>query len=236
MGAVSDGMMPAFLPVGDCGIRVCFGEEIHLGIHRRVRAFCRRLEFFRPDGVREWVPGYAIVTIYYQPWVSSFEALCETLVRLSRRRVPGAEWTGGRLKEIPVCYGGEFGPDLADIAAMHGLTPAQVIRRHCRPRYLVYFLGFQPGFPYLGGLPPSLATPRQASPRASVPAGSVGIAGSQTGVYPLATPGGWQIIGRTPLRLFDPARQPLALLTPGDRVKFVPITVQEYEEAIHAPH
>lgn len=127
-----------------------------------------------------------------------------------------------RLVEIPVIYGGEHGPDLGEVARHTGLSERQVVERHAQADYIVYFIGFQPGFPYLGGLPADLATPRRAEPRLEVPAGSVGIGGGQTGIYPLPTPGGWQIIGRTDIRLFDPQRQPATLLQPGDRVRFVP--------------
>lgn len=127
-----------------------------------------------------------------------------------------------RLIDIPVIYGGQYGPDLDDVARHSGLEPRQVVERHASVEYVVYFIGFQPGFPYLGGLPASLAMPRRGEPRLEVPAGSVGIGGSQTGIYPLATPGGWQIIGRTETKLFDPTRQTATLLQPGDRVRFIP--------------
>lgn len=123
---------------------------------------------------------------------------------------------------LPVIYGGDMGPDLADVARYTGLSEKQVVEQHAAGEYVVYFVGFQPGFPYLGGLPAALATPRRAEPRLSVPAGSVGIGGNQTGVYPLPTPGGWQIIGRTPQALFDPTQEPPGLLMPGDTVRFVP--------------
>jgi len=228
-------MTPDFLPVGDCGVRVCFGAEISPRLQRRVQRFCMKLEYSSIVGVTEWVPAYATVTVYYQPWRVKYEPLCRALQMLNQKRLVGVQ-TESRLIEIPVCYGGEFGPDLLFVAGTHGLTPAQVIARHCQPRYLVYFLGFLPGFGYLGGLPRLLATPRRATPRSTVPAGSVGIAGAQTGVYPQESPGGWQIIGRTPLRLYDPARQPAALLRAGDNVKFVPMTAQEYEKAAHEPY
>ncbi len=138
-----------------------------------------------------------------------------------------------RLVEIPVCYGSEYGPDLEDVAALHELTSAEVIRRHSAPPYRVQFLGFLPGFAYLSGLPPGLETPRRDTPRLSVPAGAVGIGGAQTGVYPLESPGGWQIIGRTPLILFDLNREPPALLRAGDRVRFVPISEETYHLASH---
>ena len=134
-----------------------------------------------------------------------------------------------RIVEIPVCYGGEYGPDIGDVAARAGLGEGAVAARHAAASYRVAMLGFSPGFPFLLGLPPELACPRRDTPRASVPAGSVGIAGAQTGVYPLESPGGWRIIGRTPLALFDVLREPPALLQPGDRVRFVAISSDEFE-------
>ena len=222
-------MKAEFLPVGDLAVRVAFGAEISPQINDRIRRFCHRLEVELIRGVIEWVPGYAAVTVYYQPWVIGYEALCGELAwRVGRGK--DALLPQARQVEIPVCYGGDWGPDLEEVAAAHDLTPAQVIERHAAGDYLVYFLGFLPGFPYLGGLDPSLATPRRATPRLQVPAGAVGIAGAQTGLYPMKTPGGWQIIGRTPLRLYDPARQPPALLAAGDPVRFVSITAQRFEQ------
>ncbi|MBX6395501.1 MAG: 5-oxoprolinase subunit PxpB, partial [Alicyclobacillaceae bacterium] len=151
-------------------------------------------------------------------------ALLETLVD----EIPQGGEEAGRLVEIPVCYGGEFGPDLAYVADYHGLTPERVIEIHSSTEYRVYMIGFAPGFPYLGGLSPELATPRKTSPRLTIPAGSVGIAGNQTGVYSVSTPGGWQIIGRTPLVLFRPDLHPPSLLKAGDRVRFYPISREEF--------
>ena len=133
-----------------------------------------------------------------------------------------------RQVEIPVCYGGEYGPDLNDVAAMHGMTPEQAIELHSSTNYLVYFLGFVPGFAYLGELPEALVTPRLAIPRRSVLRGSVGIAGNQTGVYPFATPGGWRLLGRTPISMFRSDRDGLSLLSIGDRVRFVPISREQF--------
>lgn len=225
-------MTPEFSPAGDLALRAAFGAEISPHINAHIRRFCYRLHAEPIRGVTEWVPGYATVTVYYRPWEIGYEALCDVLAERAGGQpdAPSPETWG---VEIPVCYGGEWGPDLDEVAAAHGLTSAQVIERHRSVDYLVYFLGFLPGFPYLGGLDPSLATPRRATPRPSVPAGSVGIAGAQTGVYPLETPGGWQIIGRTPLRLYDPDRQPPALLAAGDPVRFVPITARQFEEAVN---
>jgi inhibitor of KinA len=134
----------------------------------------------------------------------------------------------GRTVELPVCYGGEFGPDLATVAEHAKLSPEEVIKRHCAGNYLVYLVGFSPGFAYLGGLAKELATPRHATPRPRVPAGSIGIGGEQTGVYPVSTPGGWNLIGRTPLRLFLPEQDPPVMLRAGDRVKFRAISMEEF--------
>jgi inhibitor of KinA len=147
------------------------------------------------------------------------------LLRLDDVRLPEP-----REVEIPVCYGGEFGADLSDVAAMHGMTAAQVIELHASSDYLVYFLGFVPGFAYLGELPEALVTPRLATPRPRVPPGSVGIAGNQTGVYPFATPGGWRLLGRTPAAMFRSDREGLSLLSIGDRVRFTPISAKRFAE------
>jgi inhibitor of KinA len=134
------------------------------------------------------------------------------------------------LVEIPVCYGGEFGPDLQDVADSHGLTAERAIELHASTTYTVYFLGFAPGFAYLGEVAEELVTPRLATPRKSVPAGSVGIAGSQTGVYPISTPGGWRLLGRTPVAMFRPERAEMSLLSIGDRVRFSPISREQFAE------
>lgn len=226
-------MRVKLLPLGDCGVRVQFGSAISPAINARIRRFGAALDAAPLDGVTEWVCGYAVVTVYYRPWLIGCEDLCTALRQRLRRLDEAASVEADlaeRVIEIPVCYGGDFGPDLDEVAARHGLTARQVIRRHSRPLYRVYFLGFLPGFAYLGGLPPSLETPRRPRPRLHVPAGAVGIAGEQTGVYPLQTPGGWQIIGQTPLRVYDPRREAPALLSAGDRVKFVPVDAGRYRE------
>jgi KipI family sensor histidine kinase inhibitor len=168
------------------------------------------------------VPGYATLLIPYDPVQISFSALNDWLHEKYEVLQPLAE-AQSRVVTVPVHYGGQDGPDLDFVAAHSGLTPAEVIALHTAPLYPVYFMGFAPGFPYLGGLDPRIAAPRLPSPRTCIPAGSVGIAGAQTGVYPLATPGGWRLIGRTKLPLFDPAREPPFLLSPGDRIRFVAV-------------
>jgi len=232
---VQHGMTAEFVPMGDLAVRVAFGVEIGPGINDQVHRFCQCLQAEPIRGVIEWVPGYAAVAVYYQPWIVGYDELCAVLTQCIRA-AGNAPLPAPRQVEIPVCYAGEWGPDIDEVAAAHGLTGAQVIERHAGGDYLVYFLGFLPGFPYLGGLDPLLATPRRATPRLRVPAGAVGIAGAQTGIYPLETPGGWQIIGRTPLRLYDPDRQPPALLAAGNHVRFVQITATQFEEAANEPH
>jgi len=176
------------------------------------------------------------VTLFYDPAAAvaagaSVEGIADWLSEKVRERLknpPKLEKTKPRTVEVPVCYGGEFGPDLLRVAALAKLSPEELVRRHSAAEYLVHLVGFAPGFPYLGGLPRELQTPRHAKPRMVVPPGSVGIGGEQAGIYPLATPGGWNLIGRTPLRLFRPEQNPPVLLAAGDRVKFRPIPPGEF--------
>ena len=216
-------------PLGDRALLVHVGSTIDEATHRRVRAVCALLAARGIPGVVELVPSYAAVAVHYDPALvrpaattrsdSPYHALVST-VTAALAELREEEAPPPRLVELPVCYGGAHGPDLEDLARRHGLSPDEVVAIHTSGDYLVYMLGFAPGFAYLGGLPSSLITPRRPEPRTVVPAGSVGIGGSQTGVYPLAMPGGWQLIGRTPLRLFDPERTPPALLDVGDHVRF----------------
>jgi KipI family sensor histidine kinase inhibitor len=174
--------------------------------------------------VQEALPGMNNLTLMFDPArIDAAELEMQVLAAWPQLAAAAIE---GRTIEIPVAYGGEQGPDLADVAAHTGFTPAEVVRRHAAGEYVVYLLGFLPGFAFMGGLPPELATPRRAEPRVAVPARSVGIGGAQTGVYPLVSPGGWQLIGRTPLEMFDPTAAEPTLLRPGDRVRFVVESVQ----------
>ena len=174
--------------------------------------------------VQEALPGMNNLTLMFDPArIDAAELEMQVLAAWPQLAAAAIE---GRTIEIPVAYGGEQGPDLADVAAHTGFTPAEVVRRHAAGEYVVYLLGFLPGFAFMGGLPPELATPRRAEPRVAVPARSVGIGGAQTGVYPLVSPGGWQLIGRTSLEMFDPAAAEPTLLRPGDRVRFVVESVQ----------
>jgi len=208
-------------PASDRSLLVSFGDAISMDAHRQVRRLMCALRE-DPAGILNLHPAYASVLIDFDPRRRS-HAEMEALVRERMLRPPEPADAGSRTVEIPVSYGGAFGPDLEEVARHSGLTHAGVVELHASARYLVYFLGFSPGFPYLGGLPPELSTPRLPTPRKRVPAGSVAIGGSHTGIYPVASPGGWRIIGRTALRLFDAEASPPALLRMGDKVRFVPL-------------
>ncbi|EEB73079.1 5-oxoprolinase subunit PxpB [Thermococcus sp. AM4] len=217
-------------PLGDSALLVSFGEVIDEETNDRVHALAGAIEKANFEWLIEVVPAYSSLAVIYDPKLIDFEGV--------KRAIQGLEFSAekfeGKLVEIPVLYGGEYGPDLEFVAEYNGLTPEEVIEIHSKPVYRVYFLGFLPGFAYLGGMDERIATPRLEKPRLKVPAGSVGIAGKQTGIYPLESPGGWRLIGRTPLRLFNPSKEPPTLLQPGDRVKFVPIDEEEFEELYRA--
>jgi KipI family sensor histidine kinase inhibitor len=196
-------------PAGERGLLV---EVEELELVHRLHAALRALD---PPGVVELVPAYRTLLVVADP--ERAEALDELAARLPALELPPAEAVAGDPVEIPVSYDGE---DLPEVAALTGLDAEEVVRRHTAPEYTVAFLGFSPGFPYLVGLDPSLEVPRRDTPRTSIPAGSVGLAGGQTGIYPTASPGGWRLIGRTEATLFDPGRDPPALLAPGGRLRF----------------
>ncbi len=202
-------------------------SQITLQANENVRRLLRLLELEPIAGVRNLHPAYCSLLVKFDALRWQHEELegklREYLERLQEVRLPDA-----REVEIPVCYGGEYGPDLDEVAALHGMTPKKVIELHASTSYLVYFLGFVPGFAYLGELPEALVTPRLAAPRKKVPAGSVGVAGNQTGVYPFETPGGWRLLGRTPVAMFRTDRDGLSLLSIGDRVRFVPVSRERF--------
>lgn len=213
-------------PAGDRALVVEFGDTIDPAVASQVARLAARVAALRPGGVVETVPTYRSLMVHIDPLAADPLALAATLERLAAeeaRETPGGNGASplGRLVEIPVVYGGEVGPDMAYVAEKTGLAPEEIIALHTAPTYVVYMIGFLPGFPYMGGLDPRLATPRLATPRLKIPAGSVGIGGQQTGVYSLESPGGWAVIGRTPLTLFDPMRDEPCLLLAGDRVRFV---------------
>jgi len=203
-------------------------NQITISTHEPIRRFLRLLETEPLPGVRNVHPAYSSVLIQFDAMQWRHEEL-EAALRPYLERLEEVVLPKPRAVEIPACYGGEFGPDLDDVAKIHGLSPSEVIELHAASEYTVYFLGFVPGFAYLGELPEALATPRLPAPRKKVPAGSVGIAGRQTGVYPFATPGGWRLLGRTPLAMFRPDRQGMSLLAIGDRVRFIPISRERFD-------
>lgn len=223
-------------PLGETAIVVQLGDSIHLETHNRVRALAKYLDQHPVAGFIEYVPAFTTVTVFYNPLLfsdhdegSPYQRVSKEMERILQKVQSGTEDTI-RVIEIPVCYGGKLGPDLDIVAEHNGLTSEEVIHIHTSGDYLVYMIGFAPGFPYMGGMSERIAAPRRPSPRLAIPAGSVGIAGTQTGVYPIETPGGWQLIGQTPLPLFRPNESSPSLLQAGDQVRFVAITEEEYYE------
>lgn len=209
-------------PLGDKALLLEIPGAIDEETLARIRALITQLDRARIPGLTDVVPGYSSVAVHYEPLVITQAAMRAAIAAAVEPPVDPAVLQAPRTIEIPVAYGGDDGPDLDPLAARHAMSSAEVVALHCAPTYTVHMIGFVPGFPYLGGLDPRLATPRRPTPRTLVPAGSVGIGGDQTGVYPVASPGGWHLIGRTPLALFDAARAEPALLRVGDRVRFVP--------------
>jgi inhibitor of KinA len=220
--ALSAFPQPRILLCGDCAISVEFGNRIDPVVNAQVQRLFRVLKEQGPPGILGVIPSFGALLIQYDPWICSYERLLQWVEDALQSNVQGLT-ADSAMFEIPVCYGSEYGPDLEAVAAFHNLSPEGVVELHSRPLYSVFMIGFTPGFPYLGGLDERLATPRRQDPRNKVPAGSVGIAGRQTGIYSLDSPGGWQLIGRTPMKLFDLGRSDPFLLKPGDRVKFRPV-------------
>lgn len=221
-------------PVGDQAIQVIFEQKIDEKINEKVMALRDRLSSDAgafshvPKGaVLETIPAYASLLIYYNPMMTDYGSVKEWLELLLTESGKGKQSTG-RLIEIPVCYGGRYGEDLKFVASHAGMTEEEVIRIHSGRDYRIYMLGFLPGFPYLGGMDERIFTPRLQSPRTRIPAGSVGIGGEQTGIYPVESPGGWQLIGRTPVKLFNPQNNGELPYEAGDRIRFIPIGEKEF--------
>jgi len=226
---------------GDSTVIVKLGNDISPEINKKVRAFSAGIKEKSIQGVVEIVPSYNCISVIYDPSVISLKKLVSMLRKIEKNDLTlSAEKT--QTVHIPTVYGGDYGPDLGYVCAYNSLTPEDVVRIHSEQKYLIYMMGFTPGFPYLGGVNESIATPRKEIPRERIPAGSVGIAGNQTGIYPLVTPGGWQIIGKTPLKLFDAGKENPFLLKPGQYLKFEHISESEYlkiekeiEQGIYEP-
>ncbi len=216
-------------PVGDSGVLAVFGQSIEEGINARVTALYQAVKRAAIPGVLETVPAFCSLLVRYDPLRTDWEEVSRMLLRLEKNTAT-VESGAGRIVEIPVCYGGKYGEDLPFVASHAGISESEVISLHAQNPYRIYMLRFLPGFPYLGGLNPLIHTPRLANPRTLIPAGSVGIGGEQTGIYPLESPGGWQLIGRTPLRLFRPEQGENLPYRAGDRIRFVPIDEARYLE------
>ena len=219
---------PRFQRASDHSLLVTFGQQISRAHHRDVLRLFRLLQSKPNRATRNIHPAYSSVLISFNPLITRPEKFASYVQRLVGR-LSDIEMSTPRKVEIPVCYDRTLGPDLDFVAHHSGLSADDVIRYHASVEYLVYFVGFSPGFPYLGELPDQLKTPRLSTPRVMVPEGSVAIGGSQTGIYPIASPGGWRIIGRTPLKLFNPLRIPPTTLEIGDMVRFKPISVLQYQ-------
>ncbi|MST56629.1 5-oxoprolinase subunit PxpB [Pyramidobacter sp. SM-530-WT-4B] len=222
-------MEAKILPAGETCLFVDFGEVIDLAVNGRVQALARELSERPFRGMKELVPTYRSLSVYFDPQSVDLPALRKRL-EAELANPSAAERRERREVRVPVCFGGEFGPDLGEVAAHTGLTEEEVVKRYCDSPLYCYMNGFTPGFPYLGGMDPSLTTPRLKTPRELIPANSVAIGGAQAGAYSIASPGGWRIIGRVPYDLYDPRRDPAVAITSGLWVKFYPVGNERYAE------
>ncbi len=221
-------MKPTISPVGDRAISIDFGQVIDPTINRHIRQTIERIKELQLDGIIELVPTYCALLVEYDAMLYSYSEICNIIEPTLEEGMTNTTNELVTVVEVPTVYGGEFGPDLSFVASHNHLSEDEVISIHSGTDYLVYMLGFIPGFTYLGGMDPRIATPRLSSPRTLIPAGSVGIAGEQTGTYPSDSPGGWQIIGRTPVTMYDMSKAQAALLKAGDYVRYVPIDETEF--------
>ena len=215
------------LTAGDSAILIEFGKEISPEINRKITAIVQLIKEQQIEGIVDTIPAFCSLLVNYDPRIISYEMIVERMRQLVKVDVM-AEVGEKRIIEIPVCYGGEFGPDIDTVADNAKMSREEVIKLHSSKDYLIYMLGFLPGFSYLGGLDERLHTPRLANPRIKISAGSVGIGGSQTGIYPLDSPGGWQLIGLTPVKTYDPNRIVPILFEAGDYIRFIPIDETEF--------
>lgn len=221
-------MKPTISPVGDRAISIDFGQVIDPTINRHIRQTIERIKELQLDGIIELVPTYCALLVEYDAMLYSYSDICNIIEPTLEEGMTDTTNELVTVVEVPTVYGGEFGPDLSFVASHNHLSEDEVISIHSGTDYLVYMLGFIPGFSYLGGMDSRIATPRLSSPRTVIPAGSVGIAGEQTGTYPSDSPGGWQIIGRTPVTMYDMSKAQAALLKAGDYVRYVPIDESEF--------
>lgn len=216
------------LTAGDSSLLIEFGKEISPEINKRISATVQLMKEQHIEGVVDVIPAFASLLINYDPRVIAYDKLVKRMKHLLKMDAK-VETGKKRIFEIPVCYGGEFGPDLENIAKHANLTEQEVIDIHSSRDYLIYMLGFLPGFCYLGGLDERIYTPRLVNPRIKIEAGSVGIGGSQTGIYPLESPGGWQLMGKTPVKTYDPERETPIMVEAGNYIRFIPVDRAEYD-------
>lgn len=221
-------MKPTISPVGDRAISIDFGQVIDPTINRHIRQTIERIKELQLEGIIELVPTYCALLVEYDAMLYSYSEICNIIEPTLEEGMTNTTNELVTVVEVPTVYGGEFGPDLSFVASHNHLSEDEVISIHSGTDYLVYMLGFIPGFTYLGGMDSRIATPRLSSPRTLIPSGSVGIAGEQTGTYPSDSPGGWQIIGRTPVTMYDMSKAQAALLKAGDYVRYVPIDESEF--------
>ena len=222
-----DAKYPRIMPTGDRALTVELGNEIDEKINARLMSFIRMLEDEKIKGIEEYVPSFRAVLIHYNPSILTYEKLSAIVCRELEKPVTEVAHHK-RIVKVPVCYDREYGPDIEDVAKHAGMSVDEVIKLHTATPYLVYMLGFQPGFPYLGGLDERLHTPRLETPRVKLEAGSVGIGGGQTGIYPMESPGGWRIIGVTPVRCYNPDKDIPIPYMAGDYIKFEAVTKEEF--------
>lgn len=221
-----------FLKAGDSALIIELGNEISPIINYNLKKITDYLDSLNHKAIKDLLPTYRSIIVYYDPMMISFDELKEMVEKNCAADDSQMLSLKKEIIEVPVLYGGEYGPDIENIASHNNLTIEEVINIHTSGEYLVYMLGFTPGFPYLGGMDKRIATPRLTTPRTKIPAGSVGIAGEQTGLYPIESPGGWQLLGRTPLNFFDSAKENPFIVAAGQYIKFKAITEEEYHAIV----
>lgn len=220
-----------YLAAGDRGLIIEFGDKIEEAINYKIRSMLLAISTSDTIGIIEMVPTYRSIMVIYDPMIIRFDELIDKICSLEGR-LDKMSMLQSKTIEIPTVYGGEYGPDINFVAEYNKITTEEVIKIHTSAEYLIYMIGFTPGFPYLGGMPEKIAVPRHKIPRTKIPAGSVGIAGSQTGIYPIESPGGWQLIGRTPVKLYDPYRDEPVLLCSVDHIRFIAIDEKNYQRIV----
>ena len=220
-------LKPKYSFAGDRALVIEYGKEISPKINSRIKVMTKTIESSKLKGIVEVVPTYCSLIVHYNPFDIDYYTLMNKLDSLENR-ISNTDCCESRVIEIPTVYGEKYGVDIENVAKTNGLSVEEVINIHTSKEYLVYMLGFTPGFAYLGGMDKKIETPRLKTPRIKIDAGSVGIAGSQTGIYPIDSPGGWQLIGKTPLKLYDPYKETPILLKSGDYIKFIKISEEEY--------